>query len=146
MEMDSPLAVQQQALLDRSLNRAADVLGDITPHVFARYYDTFPDARRCFLEHGGTTPHDLEGEMVAQVIYLLMEWVREGSWATYIWATTVPHHVYTLHVPVTYFVGLSDAVIDTIVATIPPDCESEQRYWDEVRTATHDLVAEAARE
>lgn len=35
---------EKQVLLDSSLERAAALLGDLIPHVFARYYSAFPEA------------------------------------------------------------------------------------------------------
>jgi hypothetical protein len=39
-------------LLESSLERAAEVLGDLTPHVFEAYYRRIPEARQRFEELG----------------------------------------------------------------------------------------------
>lgn len=134
----------RQELIERSFERAAERLGDITPAVFARYYRAYPKARACFEEHGLGKPHELQGEMVAQVVFFIMEWHREFSWTRYAWASTVPHHIETLHIPPAYFIGLSDAVIDTVLDTVPADCAEERECWEALRASSHDLFASAA--
>jgi len=124
---------EKKALLASSLERAADRLGDITPHVMAAYYACQPEARQRFEELQAGNPGLLEGQMVEQVLYCLMEWFDSAGEIEIILVTTVPHHIDTLHIPPSFFADLIAAVCDTIVATIPAERRGERAVWDELR-------------
>ena len=134
----------KKALLESSLERAADALGDITPHVYEDYYARFPEARTSFelLYPGGAKL--LEGEMVSQALYCLMEWFDSPGEIEIILLGTVPHHIETLGIQPYLFKELIVAVCDTIQATIPAEEAGERAIWAELRSEMLSLFAEAA--
>jgi len=58
----------KKAALEVSLERAAEQLGDITPHVYETYYRRFREAKADFDYHFPGDSHPLEGEMVEQAL------------------------------------------------------------------------------
>lgn len=138
-------AQEKLELLDSSLMRAADLLGDITPHVFERFYQVFPEALERFEELSLHQRPDLEGQMIEQSLYCLMQWFESPDTVRIIVVGTLPHHVETLNVSMDSFAGLMDAICDVIVATIPADQPGEHAIWAELRAAMHGLFAEGRR-
>lgn len=132
----------KQDLLTASLERAASALGDITPHVMAAYYARHPDTVALFESHQSGGRHALEGEMVEQIIYCLMEWFEAPEKIEIIFISTVPHHIDTLNVTPAQFSDLIGAVCDTVVATIPRHHAGELAVWEELRGALTGLVAQ----
>lgn len=130
---------QKQELLDSSLMRAAELLGDITPHVFERFYRVFPETLDRFEELSLHQRPELEGQMIEQSLYCLMQWFESPDTVRIIIVGTLPHHVETLEVSLDSFAGLMDAICDTIVDTIPVDLPDELAIWAELREAMHDL-------
>ena len=134
----------KKALLQSSLERAAGQLGDITPHVMASYYARHPEARERFeVLHSGN-PRRLEGEMVEQVLYCLMEWFDSAGEIEIILVTTVPHHIDTLHIRPGLFIDLIAAVCETVVSTIPPDRADERGVWAELERELSRLSSSSA--
>ena len=131
---------RKQALLLSSLERAAEKLGDITPHVMALYYDRYPEALALFEELCPSGRLPLEGQMVEQILFCLMEWYVSPSDIEIMLTTTVPHHVETLKVRSELFQDLINVVCDTIVATIPSHEHGEQTVWAELRGVMTSLV------
>lgn len=124
---------EKLALLDDSLTRAAEVIGDITPVVMARYYTRYPEAVASFEHHGMGRTAALEGEMVENCLYCLMHCIERPTEIEILLDTSVPHHHFTLNVPLTWYQGLLDETIDVIAETIPADAADEQRLWAEIR-------------
>lgn len=139
---ENQTAQENQALLDASLERAAEVLGDITPHVFARYYADFPEARERFDELSLHSSASLEGQMIEQSLYCLMQWFDSPGSIRIVMTGTVPHHLETLEITPRCFIGLMDTICDVIIATIPADCPDELAVWAELREAMHGLFDE----
>lgn len=135
---------EKKALLNASLERAAEQLGDITPHVYARYYERCPDARASFEELHPGNRRQLEGQMVEQALYCLMEWYDCPGEIEIILVTTIPHHIETLHVKFEHFAELIDAVCETVTATIPPQQSGELAVWEELQAAMKALCKEGA--
>jgi len=123
----------KKATLEASLERAAEQFGDITPHVFEVYYRRCPEGRADFEYHFPGHGHPLEGQMVEQALYCLMEWYDSPGEVEIILLGTVPHHIETLHVEPHHFSELIVAVCETIVATIPTDRKDELAVWEELR-------------
>jgi hypothetical protein len=134
----------RKALLTATLERAATALGDITPQVYARYYACHPDARACFEENYPGGVASLEGEMVSQVLYCLMEWLDSPGEIEIILLTTVPHHADTLHVSPHLFTGLITAVSETVAETIPAEALDERAVWADLHGVLVGVVAEGA--
>jgi len=132
-------------LLNSSLERTAEKLGDITPNVMERFYARFQDARQCFEELYRGDRQKLEGEMIEQVLYCLMEWYDCPGEIEIVMVTTIPHHVECLHVHPEFFSGLIDAVCDTVVSTIPAEETGELGVWAELQETMRSLVDDNVR-
>lgn len=113
------------AVLESLLVRAAERLGDLRPHVMARFYQRFPKAPAVFETESAGHRETLEGQMVAQTLWCLMTWVERPIEVRIVLQTTVPHHAAALQVPAPLFAGFIDAVMETIAATIPGDAPHE---------------------
>ncbi|PKP98633.1 MAG: hypothetical protein CVT74_10390 [Alphaproteobacteria bacterium HGW-Alphaproteobacteria-13] len=124
---------EKLALLDRGLTRAAEAIGDVTPVVMARYYARFPDAAGRFEHHGMGRTAALEGEMVETCLYCLMHCIERPTEIEILLDGSIPHHHFTLNVPIDWYQGLLDTVIDVIAETVPADAADEQHLWDEIR-------------
>jgi len=120
------------ALLDASLERAAEAAGDLTAPVLAVFYAHHPDARAAFARHGGERQPRLEAEMVETALYCAMGWVDRRREIEIILANATPHHQETLGLPVAWFSGLTDALVATVLATIPADASSERALWVDI--------------
>lgn len=135
----------KQQLLNCSLERAAEVLGDITAPVYALYYARCPEARLRFAEFHPDGPERLEGSMVEQALYCLMHWFEAPGEVEIVLIGTIPHHVETLGVTVELFSCLITAVCDTVVATVPAQAADERSVWRELHTDLMRVCAESAK-
>lgn len=134
---------EKTALLETSLERAADKLGDITDPVMNRYYAEHPGARESFREHGLGNTVKLEAEMVESVVYCLMTWLNRPEEIRIMFGSTVPHHEETLHVNSDWFSGLVDAAVHVINETIPEAQQDERALWEEIHKGINDLITDA---
>lgn len=134
---------EKMALLETSLERAADRLGDITDPVIKRYYMLHPEARASFHEHGLGNTVKLEAEMVESVVYCLMNWLDRPQEIRIMFGSTVPHHEETLHVNSDWFSGLVDAAVYVIAETIPDTHQDEHDLWEEIHQGVNALIADA---
>lgn len=131
---------ERQALLETSLTRAAELLGDITPMVMARYYARFPEALEHFEYHGLGDRESLEGEMVEQILYCLLDYLQSRGAIEIMLLGTVPHHIQTLKIPATLFHGLLDCLCDVVAETIPADSTNERRVLEDLHASLKALV------
>lgn len=136
---------EKKALLYSILERAAEQLGDITEHVYSRYYRRCPEAHERFAELYPGGVQRLEGEMVEQVLYCIMEWYESPGEIEIILISTIPHHIDTLQVKQEYFSQLVAAVFDTLRATIPPHETGELAVLDELQDTLGSLVEQGAK-
>ncbi len=142
---------EKLALLEASLTRAAEVLGDVTPHVMTLYYARHPGAAASFEHHGLGKTAALEGEMIENCLYCLMYCLERPTEIEILLENSVPHHHFTLEVPLGWYQGLVDAAIDVIAGTVPADAAAELQVWAEIRerlgaifTGCRDLLPEDA--
>ena len=134
---------QKLALVEKSLERTADQLGDITNAVISRYYALHPDARASFAEHGLGNAVKLETEMVDSVLYCLMNWIDRPEEIRIMFGSTVPHHEETLHVHIDWFSGLVDAAVQIILETVPEYRTDEQAVWTDIHRELIRLIGDA---
>lgn len=134
---------EKTKLLETSLERAANEMGDITGPVMARYYELHPDARNSFREHGLGNTAKLEAEMVESVVYCLMNWLERPQEIRIMFGSTVPHHEETLKVTCDWFRGLVDAAVYIITKTIPNAQQDEHTLWKEIHLGVNALIADA---
>lgn len=133
----------RQALLDACLERAAEILGDLTPHALARLRDRYPDLHARFEAFWPGQGAQLEGQMVEQALYCLMEWPSAPEATRILLVNTAPHHVDTLKIEPGLFVGLIDAVRETVDETIPHAASAERAAWRQVCAEVCDVLEAA---
>lgn len=134
----------KQALLDKGLERAAEVLGDVTEPVVELFYARFPEAREAFERLALGARHKLEGEMVEQVLYCVMNLFDRPGEIEIILLGSVPHHGDTLLVDPAWYEGLIAAASEVLVATVPADAADERAVWVEVDAVLRGMVRQAA--
>ena len=120
-------------LAQRSLERLAELGGDVTRPVLDAYYARHPDARASFEHHGLGHTAELEGRMVAESLYLLLTWIEDPATARIDHGTAIVHHNDSLHIPPRWYLGLVDAALDVLLRTIPEECPDERDLWITIR-------------
>lgn len=136
---------RSKALLETSLERAAETIGDITPQVMSLYYARHPEAVAAFDRLAPNKRVTLEQQMVEQGLYALMDWNRASTEIEVVFLNAVPHHADILDVRPELFADLLTAICDTIVATIPEHETEERAVWRDLNEAMQALVRSSAR-
>ena len=136
-------APTKQQLVERSLERAADILGDITAPLIAQYYAAHPAAAYSFAHHGLGRRDLLEAEMVGNVLYCLMTWFERPEEIRIIFYDSVPHHADTLKGEADSYRGMLDTGIALIEDTLPTDAADERAAWAEMRDGIAAAIARA---
>ena len=131
------------ALVERSLERAADAVGDITAPLMARFYAAHPAAQASFEHHGLGKRALLEAEMVGNVLYCLMTWFERPEEIRIILYDSVPHHQETLKVDASWYEGMLYTGIDLIEETLPDDVADERAAWETMRAGLAETIAKA---
>jgi hypothetical protein len=131
------------ALVERSLERAAGAIGDITAPLMARFYAAHPAAEASFEHHGLGKRALLEAEMVGNVLYCLMTWFERPEEIRIILYDSVPHHQETLKVEAGWYEGMLWAGIELIEETLPLDAADERAAWEEMRAGLAETIAKA---
>ncbi|MFN2101099.1 hypothetical protein [Altererythrobacter sp. MF3-039] len=121
------------ALAETSFARLAEEQGDITRQVIEHYYRICPGARASFAYHGLDNVPELEGRMVAETVFLLMQWAADPTPTQVEQGTTICHHQDTLEVGPHWYIGLVDAVLAVLFETIPADADEERAVWRAIR-------------
>jgi hypothetical protein len=127
------VARDRSALAQRSLERLAEIGGDITEPVLEAYYREHPGARASFVHHGLGETAKLEGRMVAESLYLLLTWTENEAAARIDHGSAIVHHNDTMQIPPHWYLGMVDAVLEVLLATIPAEARDERAMWREVR-------------
>lgn len=131
---------KQSALLERSLERAAESIGDITQPVIERFYKRYPQVRAIFEHWGLGRRAQLEADMVETALYCVMEWIERPSEVSILLGTSVPHHRDTLQVKPEWYGGLLGTVLEVIVETIPHDETAELAVMEEIRAGLNSAL------
>lgn len=134
---------EKLALVEASLERAAENIGDITRPVMDLFHARCPHGAAAFLHHGLDDPERLEALMVENVLYCIMTWFERPEEIRILFYSSVPHHMDTLHVPADLYRELMFAGIDTIAQSVPADCADEIATWQLMRQDFADLVETA---
>jgi len=134
---------EKRSLLEASLERAAEAVGDITQPVMELFYRRFPEAGKSFEELWPGNRDKLEAEMVERALYCLMYWFQSPGEIEILLSGSVMHHNDTLKVPPEWYSGLIEATAEVIVATIPADQAGERAVWEELRRNLSDLVEQS---
>jgi len=120
-------------LAELGLDRLSSERGDVTGIVMQRFYRAFPDARASFEHHGLNDVAGLEGRMVAESAFLLLQWSENPAIARIDHGTAVPHHNDTLKIGPHWYMGMVDAFLTVLLETIPGDAIEEYSYWNAMR-------------
>jgi hypothetical protein len=131
----------RQQLLENALERVAEQQGDITAAAMARFYAACPDAQASFEKHWPGRAERLEAEMVANALYFVMTWYERRSEIAITLGTSVPHHHFTLEVPVEWYGALLGAVIDELATGTPTDAAEERAMWRDLHAELTQAVA-----
>ena len=131
------------ALIERSLERAGEAIGDITAPLMARFYAAHPAAQASFELHGLGKRALLEAEMVGNVLYCLMTWFERPEEIRIILYDSVPHHQETLKVDASWYEGMLWAGIDLIEETLPEDAADERAAWEAMRAGFAETITKA---
>ncbi len=133
------------ALVEQTLTRAGEELGDITPAVMELFYRRFPQAAAMFDHHGGHRRDRLEAEMVEQAVYCLMTWLDAPAEVEIVLAGSVPHHNDTLQVPADIYQGLLHSTAEVIGASIPAQRVAEREAWAGLCAGLDNAIANGRR-
>ena len=132
--------------IETTLTRAADQLGDITPAVIHRLYEQYPGMEASFEHHGLGKRSQLEGDMVKNALYCLMDWHADPGSIEIILFNSVPHHHYTLKVPPQWYAGLLEVTAEVIAETIPAGASDEQAAWHTLTIELLQVLEESSRQ
>ncbi|GAA4036511.1 hypothetical protein [Parerythrobacter jejuensis] len=128
------------AIAETSMERLAELRGDITKDVLEIYYRRFPDARESFRVHGLGDVAELEGRMVTTTAFNLLTWAQDRPVAMIEQGTTIVHHHDTLLVGPQWYLGMIDAVLEVLFETIPTSATEERALWFRVRAEIADFI------
>jgi hypothetical protein len=131
----------RSTLLEIGLERAAEVVGDITGPVIARFYQACPDAREAFERHAYGRREKLEALMVDNALYWVMNWFERRDEIAIQVGSSVPHHEVTLKVAAEMYRALVEAVVGVIAETIPADRTAELALWSRVRAELGEMIS-----
>lgn len=120
MDMPAP-----RDLLERTLERAAHDIGDLTAPVMSLFHRRFPEARAAFERLWADRADALEADMVGNALYCLMTWLESRTEIEIMLESSVPHHARTLRVPREWYAGLMDCTIEVIRGSVPPEAGDE---------------------
>ena len=130
---------QRQQIIEAGLERAAEVLGDVTVQVMAEFSRRYPDARASFQHHSPHNPASLEAEMVGNALYYVMTWFESPAEARIAFDSSVPHHRVALGVPPDWYRGFIEAFLDVVEPAAAP-VGDEITAWAELRDGLIGLV------
>ncbi|MYM63950.1 hypothetical protein [Pseudomaricurvus sp. HS19] len=134
----------QQALIEATLTRTAEQVGDITPLVIQQLYHRFPEMEASFKHHGLGKQQQLEGDMVQNALYCLMDWYADPGSIEVMLAHSVPHHHYTLKVPPHWYAGLLEVTAAVVGESIPPEAGAEQAAWEALTSQLLQVLEESS--
>lgn len=132
-------------LLESTLTRAAEQIGDITPVAMKIYYQRRPEALAAFEAHGLGKRSHLEGMMIENSLHCLMHWLQSPGEIEVLLSGSVPHHRDTLHIPPEWYSDFIETTADVIAQTIPAQNTAELVVWNEVRKELHGLIGECSK-
>lgn len=131
------------ALMEAALERAAELIGDITQPVMDRLYRRCPEARAAFVRLGLDRPDELAGQMVETSLYCLMSWLDEAPMIEIMLSESLPHHCITLGIAPELFRALAEETADIVIETIPADRPAERAVWGDIRDGVLGVIATA---
>ena len=142
--MNDPARDEKRALVETSLERASEIVGDITGPVMERFYARCPEAREAFVRLGAGDHLHIEARMVENCLYYMMEWYGRPKEVSTLIEDTVPHHVRTLEVSAGWYRDMLEAALGVVMETIPDDAPAERQAWEELRAGVVGDIARVA--
>lgn len=137
-----PAGAFDRDVIHQSLEKAAEVLGDITPLVYESLFSRLPDVEHHFRVKGEVFKHDLQSQMVQDAIYAFMEYLETPEEVDIVFKYTIPQHL-DLGIPVEYFNALLSAVAEVVCSAVAAEeREPTRSSWNQL---TEELSAIAAR-
>ncbi|MFT3931869.1 MAG: hypothetical protein QM709_16395 [Spongiibacteraceae bacterium] len=131
---------EKATLVENTLTRAAEQIGDITPAVMEIYYREHPEALAAFEAHGLGKRSHLEGMMIENSLHCLMHWLQSPGEIEILLSGSVPHHRDTLQVTPQLYSDFLETTAEVIAQTIPPANEAEAAVWNDVRQDLRDVI------
>ena len=129
----NPSDGRKLALLETTLLRTAEAIGDLPHPVIQEFYRRHPEARNAFEFHGASMRERLEAEMIDKALYSIMTWFERPDEIVNLFQGSVPHHRFMLHVHADWYAGLLGSVIDQIARNIPLEAADELSVIEELR-------------
>lgn len=116
-------------IIFRSLEKAADTHGDITPLVYESLFRTHPEAEELFLVKGDAFKTALQDKMVQDAIFSFMEYLEIPEEIEIEFKYTIPQHL-DLGIPVKYFNALLCSVAEVVCDAMPAgELELTSTHW-----------------
>jgi len=132
--------VSPAELMERSLERVVEALGDPCEPVFARFYARFPDARDAFVRLGLGSADKLQEQMFEQLIYCLTTWIARPEEVRIVLNSSVPHHLQTLEVMVEWYDGLIGSACAVLRGAVPAEAMDELALWNRIERELRECV------
>lgn len=119
-------------LILNSFESAAESLGDITPHVYRRFFLQYPEAESLFNIKGAQFQDELKVQMVRDAIYAYLEYLETPEEVEIVFKYTIPQHV-DLDIPIRYFIALLEAVADVVCDSVDDQTQADTKAsWSEL--------------
>jgi hypothetical protein len=123
-------AASRAQIVERTLERVADRVGDPAPLVYERLFAIDPGLRALFV---GDASGSVRGEMFSTVLDAVCDLVAGGTYARGLFATEAVNHR-GLGVAPERFVGFLDAMTDTFRTAVGADWDdTDEAVWRSVR-------------
>lgn len=135
---------EKRELAERSIERAAEVVGDITQPTLDRFYARFPEAKAAFLRLAGNDCDRVEARMVENCLYCMMYWFGRPGEVRGVIEDQIPHHIRTLEVSAQWYWEMLHASLEVVMETIPPEAQDEIALWSEMSEGLKAMIANAA--
>jgi hypothetical protein len=133
---------QKLEILNQSLEKAAEELGDINRLVLSRYYEAYPEAEKAFNRlsfENRATRSRMENSMIDSVLYCFMTWFEHPKEVDLTLQGAALQHTET-KIPLTIVIGLLETTADVILSTIDRDDTDARSIWQELQTNLIEII------
>lgn len=133
---------QKLDILNHSLERAAEELGDINALVQSRYYKAYPEAEEEFNRlafQNRNTRSRMENSMIDSVLYCFMVWFEHPKEVDLTLQGASLQHTET-KIPLAVVVGLLETTADVILSTVDRDDTETRRIWQELQNSLIEIM------
>ena len=133
---------EKLAILNTSLEYAANTLGDINPQVLSNYYSAYPEAEKEFdrLSFGNREIRTrMERSMIDSALYCFMAWYEYPSEVDLTLQGAATQHSDT-KIPLSLVTGLLQATAEVIMSAIPKNDGQALGVWRELEANLIDIM------